>query len=130
MKNFLGIFLLLFAINTTVWGQIKADTAGCGWKDVGPTELKRMLADSSVVLIDVRTVAEYQAGHIEGARNIDVRQPDFDNRIAGLKTDRPVAVYCKSGVRSRLAARKLVQKGFKVYNLDKGYLSWSDKPKK
>lgn len=130
MKILLGSLLLLFALNTALWGQMKADTTECGWRDLAPAQFKKLLADSVVTLIDVRTSAEYHAGHIEGARNIDVRKPDFDKQITGLKVDRPVAVYCKGGVRSRVAARKLVQKGFRVYNLDKGYLSWPDKLKK
>lgn len=130
MKILLGSLLLCLAVSTAVLGQMKADTTGGGWKDLAPAQFKKLLADSVVTLIDVRTSAEYQAGHIEGARNIDVRKPDFDNRISGLKADRPVAVYCKGGVRSRVAARKLVQKGFRVYNLDKGYLFWPDKLKK
>ena len=41
-----------------------------------------------------------------------------------LDKTQPVAVYCKSGRRSRNAAQLLVKKGYTVYNLDKGILSW------
>ena len=46
-----------------------------------------------------------------------------------VRTVEPVAVYCKSGRRSRNAARLLSQKGFKVYNLDKGFESWKENGK-
>jgi rhodanese-related sulfurtransferase len=41
-----------------------------------------------------------------------------------LKKDVPVAVYCKSGRRSRNAAEILVKQGYKVYNLDSGIAGW------
>ena len=41
-----------------------------------------------------------------------------------LNKNQDVAVYCRSGRRSRTAAELLVKKGFKVYNLDKGILNW------
>lgn len=121
-----GICLLLMLTGFVVSAQIKTDTVAelAGWKDLGVAEFKKLLADTLVVLVDVRTPAEYQAGHIERARNIDVRGVDFDECILLLDRKRPVAVYCKSGVRSRMAARKLVKRGFRVYNLDKGYLSY------
>ena len=37
---------------------------------------------------------------------------------------KPVAVYCKGGVRSRIAAKQLLAKGFMVYNLQDGYDGW------
>lgn len=82
-------------------------------------------SDSTIQLVDVRTPEEYAAGAIPGAANIDVKQPDFLLRLDSiLDPAYPVAVYCKGGVRSRKAADALVQKGYTVYNLDKGYDSW------
>jgi rhodanese-related sulfurtransferase len=43
-----------------------------------------------------------------------------------LNKDQEVAVYCRSGRRSRTAADILVKKGFKVYNLDKGIMNWME----
>ena len=80
---------------------------------------------SSVQIVDVRTPKEYAAGHIDKAIQISVTEKDFlDNCIKQLDRKKPVAVYCKGGVRSRNAAKLLVQNGFKVYNLDKGYDDW------
>ena len=57
-----------------------------------------------------------------GELNIDVRDSLFtQNATQQLDKARPVAVYCKGGVRSRQAARQLSALGFQVYNLDKGY---------
>lgn len=94
------------------------------FRNLSVSDFQKLLADTTVQLIDVRTPAEFEAGHIPHALNIDVKEVNFEKNIKTLDPARPVAVYCRSGVRSRKAARKLAEKGFQVYNLDKGFLSW------
>ena len=90
-----------------------------------------LIANPAIQLVDVRTEKEYDAGFIRNAQLIDVRKEDFLQRVDSLlDKSRPVAVYCKGGVRSRKAALLLVEKGFIVYNLDKGYDSWIEADKK
>lgn len=87
------------------------------------------ISDSNVQLVDVRTAEEFADGHIPGAVNIDVKRDDFDELTsAGLDLGRPVALYCRSGARSKTAAKRLAGKGFKVYELDRGFMNW-DGPK-
>lgn len=90
-------------------------------------EFEKLIENDDVQRLDVRTVAEYSEGHIQGSININI----FDDKFSAaadeiLDKSRPVAVYCKSGRRSRNAARLLVKKGYTVYNLDKGILNWID----
>ncbi|MBM6959334.1 rhodanese-like domain-containing protein [Bacteroides caecigallinarum] len=90
-------------------------------------EFEKLIENDDVQRLDVRTVAEYSEGHIPGSININI----FDDKFSAaadeiLDKSRPVAVYCKSGRRSRNAARLLVKKGYTVYNLDKGILNWID----
>lgn len=77
-------------------------------------------------LVDVRTSNEYHAGHIRDAINIDYfRATDFKKSFEKLDKDKPVYLYCRSGARSRKAARRLVDMGFsKIYDLKGGYLRW------
>ncbi len=76
-------------------------------------------------LVDVRTAEEYAQGHIAAARNIDIRKKSFLAEADSLlDKSKPVAVYCKGGVRSRIAAKQLLAKGFMVYNLQEGYDGW------
>ena len=78
-------------------------------------------------LVDVRTLAEHMEGHIPGSLNINVQDENFASCIDDLlDKKKEVAVYCRSGRRSRTAAEILVKKGFKVYNLDKGILNWME----
>ena len=66
----------------------------------------------NLVVIDVRTPAEYAAGHIAGAQNIDVEAADFGTRIATLDKKGAYLVYCHSGRRSGLAADQMAKAGF------------------
>ena len=77
----------------------------------------RELVKGGASLIDVRSPAEFAAGHISGARNIPVGEIARRSTEAG-STDRPVVVYCASGTRSAMARRTLRAAGYRqVYNL-------------
>ena len=91
-------------------------------------EFERLIEnDRDIQRVDVRTVAEYSEGHIPGSININIFDDEFSAMAdKALDKSKPVAVYCKSGRRSRNAARLLAEKGYKVYNLDKGILNWID----
>ena len=65
------------------------------------------------VLLDVRTPEEFAAGHVPGAVNIDVKNPNFEEEIQKLDTKKNYFIYCKSGVRAKLATEKMQEKGFK-----------------
>lgn len=78
--------------------------------DVSSTEA-RQLVQAGARLIDVRSSAEFAAGHIPGALNIPVQE--LGARLNELRPkDAPVVVYCRSGHRSGTAARLLKNAGF------------------
>lgn len=88
------------------------------WKraDLGSAKAHELVAGGAM-LVDVRSPAEFAAGHIEGAHNVPVGEIGRRARELGA-TDRPVIVYCASGTRSAIAKRALVKAGFaQVYNL-------------
>ena len=91
-----------------------------------PAEFEKLLnEDSSIQLVDVRRADEYAEGHIENAVMINVQAADFISEAEKLlDSSKPVAVYCRSGKRSKDAAKKLSGKGYKVYELNSGYLGW------
>lgn len=102
--------------------------AGCaavGFKSVDTQRFASAIDGGRVQLVDVRTPAEYAEGHIAGAINMDVQSPDFASRIATLDKGRKVAVYCRSGRRSKMAAEQLDKAGFRVIELEEGIQSWS-----
>jgi rhodanese-related sulfurtransferase len=99
--------------------------AGCSGSSsvqaVGPQDFLTKADGPGVVVVDVRTAGEYAAGHVEGAINIDVEAPTFDDQIATLDKAATYAVYCHSGRRSGLATDAMGKAGFtSVYNLEGG----------
>ena len=96
------------------------------YKNLTSAQFEELIKNPNVQLVDVRTLAEHMEGHIPGSLNINVKDKEgFPTAVDELlDKGREVAVYCRSGRRSRTAAELLVKKGFKVYNLDKGILNW------
>lgn len=79
-------------------------------------------------LIDVREPNEYNGGHILGARNIPVTQ--MKQRMKEIRADKPVYLYCQSGLRSGRAAQMLYRKGYReIYHLQGGFKKWTGKIK-
>ena len=96
------------------------------FKTVEVKEFDKFISDTSVVVLDVRTPAEYAEGHIPGTDfNIDVLEGTY-TKIATekLPKDRPVALYCRSGNRSKKAAAILAEKGYMVVELGSGFRGW------
>lgn len=81
---------------------------GCASEDLTPSNA------SIDVVVDVRTPAEFAAGHIAGAINIDVESGDFSNAIVSLDKSATYIVYCHSGRRSAIAADQMKAAGFTV----------------
>lgn len=78
--------------------------------DVSGAEARQLVVDGAR-LVDVRTPAEFAAGHIAGAINVPVQE--LDARISELgPKDAALVVYCRSGRRSGEAARTLKNAGF------------------
>lgn len=77
-------------------------------------------------ILDVRTHEEFAAQHLDNAKNINWNGDDFEGKVQKLDKSKPVFVYCMAGARSKSAANKLHQLGFKqIYNLDGGILKWN-----
>ena len=95
------------------------------FQSVPAEEFAKLITSPEVQRVDVRTLAEYSDGHIPGSLNINVLDKQFEAVADSLlQKDRPVALYCRSGKRSKKAARLLSDKGYKVYELEDGFQSW------
>ena len=91
------------------------------------SDFAHKVSDKSVVLLDVRTPAEFASGHIAGATNIDFESGNFENDIASLDKSKSYAVYCRSGKRSGQATALMAKAGFKsIFNLDGGIINWQN----
>ena len=96
------------------------------FESITPQEFSELISSQEVVLVDVRTPQEYDSGHIPGTmHNIDVKDESFVFKAnALLSKDVPVAIYCRSGNRSKTAAELLAKEGYKVYELATGFKGW------
>ena len=103
-------------------------TSACGQQNFENTDIQgfsKLMTNPEVVLLDVRTEAEYAEEHIEGAVLIDQKQDDFMEKAKTmLPIDKTIAVYCRSGRRSANAAGKLADVGYKCVNLKGGIIAW------
>lgn len=80
---------------------------------------------ANLVILDVRTPAEFREGHIAGAKNMDFFGGKFDVDIASLPKNSKVLVYCKSGQRSAGAVEELHKVGIKdVIHMTDGLAGW------
>ncbi|MGL5317602.1 MAG: rhodanese-like domain-containing protein [Bacteroidales bacterium] len=115
------ILLLLIVLFSTTCIQAQEDKYV---KSVDNTEFKKLIHSKDVILVDVRTPREFKEGHIPNALNLDYRSEAFSDNIKKLKKEKTIAVYCRSGSRSKMAAKKLIEEGFDVYELNKGIMNW------
>ena len=84
-------------------------------------DLHRELAHFQV--IDVRRQPEFDDGHIEGARLMPLHK--LESMLGSLDRDRPIAVHCKGGYRSAIAASLVQRAGFQnVMNVIGGFDAW------
>ena len=141
MKKFLTLLLAALGLNTAYSQnfengrssesrQVHLNDRVATDEDVVNMEVKEfaeLIADSNVVILDVRKPDEFAEGHIAGAILIDQFQSDFvEQAKAKLPKDKTIAIYCRSGRRSSNAAGKLADVGYKCVNLKGGILAWKE----
>ena len=86
-----------------------------------------IVAAPGAQIIDVRTPEEFAEGHLDGAININVQDPEFMSRIAALDPSGLYAVYCRSGNRSQAAVTALADSGIPgVFELETGIIGWQE----
>lgn len=90
----------------------------------GPAFLGKYESTNNAVLLDVRTPAEFEAGHMAGAMNVDIENQSFGDEIKKLDPAKTYFVYCRSGNRSGQAIAFMKANGFQsVYELQGGLVS-------
>lgn len=117
-------YLLLGAI---AWFLLRRTLPVKGLADLTPGEVKERLKNGKdYVFVDVREVHEYREGHIKGFQNIPLSQ--LARRLDEIDRGKPVVLTCRSGMRSRQAARILKKNGFsEIAHLKTGISGWDGK---
>lgn len=90
--------------------------------ELAPTKVRDMLAAGDAVLVDVREPYEHEAGHVPGARPIEIERLGF--RSPTLPTDTRIVFCCRLGIRAKLAAHAFRRVGYEAYNLTGGVSAW------
>ena len=117
MKKLLTCLLATLGLTTACAKQ--------NFENADVQEFAELIADTNVVVLDVRSAVEFAEGHIQRAILIDQGQSDFVEKAkATLPTDKKIAVYCRSGRRSANAAGRLADVGYKCVNLKGGIIAW------
>ena len=118
------IFLSLLA-------AISLGSTGCSAQSDGINVLspkdfiKQAKADTTAIILDVRTPGEYKEEHLAGAQQLDFLNSEvFDAGIKLLDKSHTYYVYCRSGKRSHHACMKMQKQGFKVFDMEGGILNW------
>lgn len=95
-------------------------------RDISASEVDGLLGgEEGAVVLDVRTAPEFEAGHIDGAVNVDFLSDDFAQQLAQLDRDTTYILHCKSGSRSAQALELMETQGFtSVAHLTEGYDGW------
>ena len=83
------------------------------------------IQDSDYILVDVRTIEEYESGHIQDAVNFDFYSESFQNDILSLDKSSSIILYCRTQNRSTKTANYLKENGYKeITVLEGGITSW------
>lgn len=129
MKRFLCLFtVLVLSLSLVACGTQKTDDPAAPpppYQTIAPADVKALLDDGTAfTLLDVRRPDEYAAGHIPGAVNLP------NEKIGDTKPDSlpdqnaTIVVYCRTGVRSKEAANKLLALGYTDVRDMGGIMDW------
>lgn len=95
-------------------------------ESISVSELEQIIKNESTVqILDVRTAIEQDSGIILNAKRVNYLSNSFVTKsVEMLDKAEPVYIYCRSGRRSKVACRVLLDKGYEVYNVEGGYKAW------
>ena len=124
MNKVVIIFIIAAALILVITsGKLMAQKQG--YKQISQAQAKEIMdTRSDYIRLDVRTEKEFAAGHIKGAILI----PDYEIRLRAEKElpdkAKTILVYCRSGRRSKLAARDLAELGYSDVLEFGGIIDW------
>ena len=121
LKNwylFVALFVIIgLLIGSEVLRKLRGITA------ITPTGALQLINDQDAVVVDIRDLGDYKAGHIPESRHIPFKE--LEKRAAELKKaqDKPIIIYCRTDNRASTAGAQLKKGGFQTVHTLKGGLS-------
>lgn len=121
--------IVVFAVIVLAAAAYYFMQTGSGDSDYGNVdvaEARDLIGEKGdLVILDVRTVSEYESGHLEGAINIPVEA--LSGRLSELNPNDELLVYCRTGNRSTTAVGILKENGYdRIYHMDAGIVAWEN----
>jgi rhodanese-related sulfurtransferase len=96
-----------------------------GYQRLSPAQLTMLINREDALVVDVSGQADFEKGHIVGAKSLPLAQFDPAHKWLAKAQERPVALVCRTGAGSTEAAKRLVKAGFqKVSWLEGGLAAW------
>lgn len=96
-----------------------------GFRGIRPAELTGLVNRDNALVVDLRPAADFEKGHIPGAKNVQPSQFDPEHKSLAAAKSLPIVLVCKNGQASADAARRLRKAGFeRVHVLDGGIGAW------
>lgn len=127
MKKFfvLCLLLIILVVGGSVYFMDNLQTTAT-FIDVAPQQFSQDLKTGDYTLIDVRTLDEYNAGHLKNASQSDYYQTQaFTTYLGSLNVNGKYLIYCRTGKRSALVMQMMRDMGFtSVSDLAGGYNAW------
>lgn len=123
--------LVLFSCSGDAPDEVEAEAeevAIVGLVDVDAEKAAGLVASNvDLVILDVRTPAEFAEGHLAGSVNIDFQGANFAEEIGKLDPSKAYLMHCRSGRRSGAALPVFEGLNFsELYHLESGYLGWTE----
>ena len=120
-----------FIVSTLLFCSVLLTSSLC-YADITPLitqeQFLKSQQSSNISIIDVRSVEEFNNGHIPGAINIPHNQIQDHLELLLTLKKQPVVVYCRSGRRAAIAEKAMIELGLKdVHHLEGDWLSWQEK---
>ncbi len=119
------IVFVVLALAAGAYFIMQMDSGKSDYGNVDVGEARDLIAEKAgLVILDVRTVSEFESGHLEGAINIPVEV--LSSHLSGLNQNDELLVYCRTGNRSTTAVGILRESGYdRIYHMDRGIVAWN-----
>ena len=96
-----------------------------GVRRLGPAQLTALINRDNALVVDLRPIADFDKGHIAGAKNVQMSQFDPENKQLAPARALPVVLVCKAGESAVGAGKRLRKAGFSNVNvLEGGIQAW------
>lgn len=84
-------------------------------------EIKKDIENNKAVLVDTRSLSEWEDGHIQNAIFLPFPEVLSQTQFPQLPKDKTIYIHCRSGIRASQAAQHLQKQNFQVISLDEGF---------